>query len=119
MKNRSVRTLLFYASVFVFLCVLLSGGSRLIGHVDETTDPQPQRLPGSIPARLTAVQVSSAEEAWPQQNRQPQAKKVMISSSLIQAVNIPVLCDANGNVLGHRSYMREVYQVFSLGDGFA
>ena len=118
MKKRSALALLFYASVFVFVCILLSGGSRLIGHVDAATETQPQRMLGLISTRLTAAPAAASEDVCTLQIRQPKTKREMVSPSLTQDMTTPVLCDANGNVLGQRSYMREVYQVFSLGDGF-
>ena len=56
--------------------------------------------------------------------KKPTTTKVKISKQdITDKKELPgaklVIKDANGNVLGHRSYMREVYQVFSLGDGFA
>ena len=32
MRKRSERSLVLFAMIFVFACLLLSGGSRLIGH---------------------------------------------------------------------------------------
>ena len=32
MRKRSERSIVFFAAIFVFVCLLFSGGSRLIGH---------------------------------------------------------------------------------------
>jgi len=119
MKEKSLRLILFYSFVFVFLCLLLSGGSRLIAWHQYPLECVPDRGLSSIPAVLTAMQTTVQENACSCQNRMLSYKKEFSVAAHVLDLPARVLCDANGNVLGQRSYMHEVYQVFSLGDGFA
>jgi len=120
MRERNVRSLVLYAAVFVFLCLLLSGSPRLIGgqHSPAVPDGSARAL-SSIPVSFTAANMPQGESASPLQTRNLLARRETLNVSSPRDLPVPVMCDANGNVLGQRSYMHEVYQVFSLGDGFA
>ena len=118
MNSKSIRSLLFSASVFVFLCLLISGRSRLIGHADGFEEASLPRILRCVPAQLTAGPAPAAEDVCPQPNRQLMSKKEYSLPFSLYELPVCVMCDANGNVLSHRSYIHEVYYVFSLGDGF-
>ena len=117
MTKRSERSLMLFAVIFVFACLLLSGGSRLIGHAAE-----------DVPVQMADVsRVRSALSAAPaplcQMGLEPVRKKETIRDAGEKAPEhdapaARVACDANGNVLGSDSYLHAVYQAFSLGDGF-
>jgi len=116
MRKRSERSIVFFAAIFVFVCLLFSGGSRLIGHEGEESVPvqsvsaaaaqfcampAPDAPVGHAPVLCAALRKVLSETQ--QQAEQPRAF---------------VCSDANGNVLGSASYLHAVYQAFSLGDGF-
>jgi len=117
MRKRSERSIVLLAVIFVFACLLLSGGSRLIGHEGEESHvpvpstcavhsqlcamPAPDAPVGHAPVLCAALRKVLSETQ--QQAEQPRAF---------------VCSDANGNVLGSASYLHAVYQAFSLGDGF-
>ena len=118
MKNTHCRGMLLIAVVFVFSCLLLSGGSRLIASPDKPAEPvfpRESRLSASLtcPAR---VQTQELHEGKAQESRDAgEASPPFIA---VHAPR-PPQTDANGNILRQTSYMRAVYQAFALGDGFA
>jgi len=117
MRKRSERSLVLFAVIFVFACLLFSGGSRLIGHEVQDDLVQSAEL-SSVRAAFSAVPAPRAElgaepvfEAIAQRTDRAEAPKSA-------APRARIICDANGNVLKSRSYLHTVYQAFSLGDGF-
>jgi len=120
MKEKSIRSLVLGMAMFLFVCLLLSGSPRLIGREDDAILPGSScRALNSIPVSFTAVNMTQSESASPLQGRTLLARREILCVSSPHDLPVPVMCDANGNVLGQRSYMHEVYHVFSLGDGFA
>lgn len=119
MNSRSIRSLLLSVSLFIFMCLFFSGSYRLIGHEEGAIETESPRVLCSIPTQMTAPPTRDAENVSPQHSRHLLSRRE--SAVLVSSPEIPVhvLCDANGNVLGRRSYMHEVYYVFTLGDGFA
>lgn len=117
MAKKSERSLLLVCMLFVFVCLLLSGGSRLIGS-EIQEKPMQLRPPESICAELSRViaqRIESSlvirrEHSAPYIQVTPERQDRMLSHR--------ALSDANGNILGSRTYMRSVYQSFALGDGF-
>lgn len=117
MAKRSEQKLLLVCALFVFVCLLLSGGSRLIG-TDSQMEPMPERSFASIRAVLTSPVERHAETGYvPGRSQSTQRAQTNPAPENRIPYHI-ALCDANGNVLGERTYMRAVYQVFVLGDGF-
>lgn len=102
----------------VFACLLLAGAPRLIGR-DESSGALP---PAAVHAALVSapapgVQTDGAAVREQQDERQAQAVHASVHLGLDRTVVLRT--DANGNVLGHRSYLHTVYRAFALGDGFA
>ena len=117
MRNKSERSLVFLAVIFVFACLLLSGGWRLIGHEGEEAPVQMADVP------MIATAFSAAPAPLCEMGLEPVCKSETIRDARQEAPGSAahaarVVCDANGNVLSGRSYLRAVYQAFSLGDGF-
>ena len=117
MRNRSERSLVLFAVIFVFVCLLLSGGSRLIGHEDEVIPVQMADVSG-VPSAFSAAPAPLCEMGL-----EPICKSETIRDARADTpdCSLPcarVICDANGNVISGTSYLRAVYQAFSLGDGF-
>ena len=117
MSRRNERSIVFLLACFAFMCLLLSGGSRLIG-----TTEQEESLPERTDSLLRAAFVS-APAPKPEQGTLHQRERFVQRRASAPAAENPVLnllaaCDANGNVLKSRTYLREVYQAFVLGDGF-
>jgi len=116
MRKRSERSLVFFAVIFVFACLLFSGGSRLIGHEGEESVPvqsvsaaaaQFCAMPApDAPVGHTPVLGIALRRELSQTHQQGDQPRALVCS------------DANGNVLGSASYLHAVYQAFSLGDGF-
>ena len=118
MAKKGERSLLLLCMVFVFACLLLSGGWRLVGRGQEDT-LIPERPYASIRAALSSIPAQTAETVSPMRRAAVQQRVHTAPAPDRQALKSLVQSDANGNVLGQRSYMHEVYHVFSLGDGFA
>lgn len=117
MAKKSERSLLLVCMLFVFVCLLLSGGWRLVGSEEENNLIRIRPV-----ASVRAVLTSPSEQRIPTGSV---IRKGMIDER-IHAVAIQdhlrltrlVQSDANGNVLAGRTYMRAVYQAFVLDDGF-
>ncbi|MBQ2990970.1 MAG: hypothetical protein IJD60_06735 [Clostridia bacterium] len=119
MMNRSVRKMVFAAAVTLFVCLFLSGSPRLIAGREELPETRPLHSVCAVPSYLTNGTVRHEENgcaSFGEQTLQRRPFSVVVRCQ--DPVN-PVLSDANGNVLGCRSYMHEVYQAFVLSDGFA
>ena len=118
MAKRSEQKLLLVCVLFVFVCLLLSGGSRLIGSDDMQVDPMPARSFASIRAVLSSPVECHAETSCAP-GRSQSAQRVQINPAPEnRSLQRIALCDANGNVIGEKTYIRAVYQAFVLGDGF-
>lgn len=119
MKKTRAKDLFFAAAVFVFVCLLLSGGSRLIASPEKPMQPI-ATSPSWMRASFTCPPEgggSNIKEDRAQENRQYSPVPVNDGGKPL-AFSLP-LTDSNGNVLRRVSYMRAVYQAFALGDGFA
>ena len=117
MRRRSERSLVLFAAIFVFACLLLSGGPRLIGH-EETGSPTPCARESLPDARLCAMPAPQAELAVSLRSAAPLQRSAGAHSVQQHAPRAAAITDANGNILHGLSYLHEVYQAFSLGDGF-
>jgi len=117
MTKRSERSLVLFAVIFVFACLLLSGGSRLIGHTVEDVPVQMADVSrvrtafSAAPAPLCEMGIEPIQKAETIRGTRSETPKGAAAAAR-------VICDANGNVLTCRSYLHAVYQAFSLGDGF-
>ena len=117
MAKRSEQKLLLVCVLFVFVCLLLSGGSRLIGS-DVQVDPMPARSFASIRAVLSSPVERHAETGCAPGRSQSTQRVQINPAPENRSLQRIALCDANGNVIGEKTYMRAVYQAFVLGDGF-
>lgn len=120
MKGFNFRPVLFACVAVAFLCLLLSGASRLIGHTEAAQPALP--ISAARNAYLCSTPVS-AQEADGQSGRStlpdsPWARRDPPRPCRLNGMPAAVR-DANGNVLFSKTYLRAVYQAFSLGDGFA
>lgn len=121
MKSAGMRVYSGILILFAFLCLMLAGSQRLIAS---------SNLPKEFPdlsgreAWFCAAPTAEREQQPGQQNdsRTNGEKRMAVSSEQWkqQTEVLSARCDANGNVLpGSGRYMKAVYQVFPLGDGFA
>ena len=117
MERRSERFVALLAVLFVFSCLLLSGGSRLIGFSGEEI-PVPVRQVMHVHAALSRMPEPSAELASVPARQQSTVRVVAVPAEENLILNHRVQCDANGNVIGAKDYLHAVYQAFALGDGF-
>ena len=117
MRKRSERSLVLFALIFVFACLLLTGGERLIGHEGEE-NPAPARSVSTVSAALCAMPAPVAQSGHVPA-RETDGQRMVITRA--EEGSLPrsfVLSDANGNVISCGTYMHAVYQAFTLGDGF-
>ena len=118
MKKRNMRSYMFSFMMFAFVCLLLSGGSRLIGCDVQSPETEPLAAVRLVPAMLCQAPSTRAQEGAGCPRMYTPDRQTAVPVVVYRQPEITVLSDANGNVIGHRSYMHEVYQAFALGDGF-
>lgn len=122
MQERMCRRSFLICFLFLFCCLVLTGGKRLIGN-------QYDENQASIPALNLIV-----DEAYlcslPSINQETDKSNINHEKTLHSRLSLMAVdsvrgqrrpelqADANGNILGEKSYMRTVYQTFALGDGF-
>ena len=116
MRKRSERSIVFFAAIFVFVCLLFSGGQRLIGHEGER--PAPVQTASLEGAMLCAAPASLGETGHVSVRMDASQRVAREAGSQSVLRPVRVCSDANGNILHAESYMRSVHQAFSLGDGF-
>lgn len=118
MKTTNWRSVMLCVCILLFSGLLLCGGSRLIGSQQE--EPSRERIVVKA-AYLCSAPLQNQET---QQSAQEQPKGERADAARVAVVtpgnpSITLKRDANGNILFHKSYLKTVYQAFSLGDGFA
>lgn len=118
MRKRSERSLVLLSVMFVFACLLIAGGSRLVGHEEQEA---PLSAAAGTLVRAALCSAPSEQQETCGTVRQEQGNRRHEVPSVVD--NPPpqalALCDANGNVLREQTYLHAVYQAFALGDGFA
>lgn len=116
MTGKSGRSILLLSMVFAFICLLLGGGWRLVG--GQKDDPVPVRPYASIRAALSSAEAAPVHSASLMRRASGMARMHVSPAQEYQNLKRLVLSDANGNVLAAGTYMRAVYQAFTLDDGF-
>lgn len=117
MARRSGRSLIFLLLGFAFFCLLLSGGSRLIGAQGEE-EPVSGQTASLVRAAFVSAPAPKAETGAAQQREQSVQRHAQAPAPQPPILSGLTECDANGNVLRGASYLHAVYQAFALGDGF-
>ena len=117
MARKSERSLVFLFICFAFVCLLLGGGSRLIG-VQAEEEAMPEQAASLMRAAFVSAPAPQAETGTAHQREQVAQRHAQAPAPENRILNILAQCDANGNVLESLSYLRTVYQAFALGDGF-
>lgn len=117
LAKKGERSLLLLCMFFAFACLLLSGGWRLVGSAQED-DLIPVRAYASIRTVLTNACMRAEESMSPVRRVLTTTRLHAVPAQDHQALKSSVMSDANGNVLLGRTYMRAVYQAFTLDDGF-
>ena len=120
-SSRGTTSLVLAVFLLAFACALICGAPRLIANYQ--TSPY-SGLPEPIGAYLcsseTAAQDAARETAQLRRDNSGERLRSVTQYTGPQAKALVFFgCDANGNVLQAVSYMRSVYHVFDLGDGFA
>lgn len=117
---KSMRSFGFAFALLVFACILLSGGQRLIGF-DGAVQPKPLSVQtvNLVQSEWTAAPAPQGQSGCLSEKKHLTEKQSMCMVIPKEHPSMYVLSDANGNVLGCRSYIHEVYQAFVLSDGFA
>ena len=117
MAKKSERSLMLFCVLFIFGCLLLSGGWRLVGSRAQEESMQVRPF-ATIRAVLSGA-IASRTETGMAVRRDQSAQRMQPVPAPQESILIHrVLSDANGNVLAGKTYMRAVYQAFVLGDGF-
>lgn len=117
MEKRVGQTLMLLSMLFVFSCLLLSGGSNLIaGTIRENTIPD--RPFSSICAVLSSASAPRVESGCQPRSGETIHRLHAVPAPADQVLTCCVSSDSNGNVLAAGTYMRAVYQAFVLDDGF-
>lgn len=117
MQRRGGRSLFLLACLLAFCCLMAAGGRRLIG-CEQPSDRETSASP-ALQAAFTAAPAPDAQESGEPEPGERSAQRlspVIVSGRML--LRTAVCSDANGNVLGGRTYLRAVYRAFSLGDGF-
>lgn len=117
MPRKSERSLVLLLICFAFVCLLLSGGSRLIGAQGEE-ESMPQQVNSLVQAAFVSAPAPIAETGTTQQREQCVQRHALTPAPERPIQTALAECDANGNVLKGQSYLHAVYQAFALGDGF-
>ncbi len=119
MRERSWRLLLGALCGCAFALLLCGGAGRLVARDEAQSAISPPR---TVVAFLTEAhaqpQSGERSEARPMGGER-QARPVSGLSPARVRAELLQRSDANGRVLSGRSYLREVYEAFTLGDGFA
>jgi len=118
MAKKGERSLVLLCVVFGFVCLLLSGGWRLVGTAAGGEEPMPVREFAQVRAVLSQAQEPPAQTGVSVQREESAQRMHAAPVPQDQALNPRVTSDANGNVLLGQTYMRAVYQAFALDDGF-
>ena len=117
MARKSERKLLLACMLFVFACVILSGGWRLVAGYGEDQS-MPVRPYAQIRAVLSAAPVQPSQTVSPVRREAGTQRMHIAPAPENRSLNHSVASDSNGNVLAAGTYMRAVYQAFALDDGF-
>jgi len=118
MKNRTLKSEAFLVCMLFFVFLLIAGSHRLIGGSSESENPVPFTSVAAVSSAFTAIPAVRAESSSPVSRTSSLSKQCICVATVRPPIQLSVLSDANGNVLGHRSYIHEVYQAFVLNDGF-
>ena len=119
MRYSEAKKLFLLCFVAVFAVLLFSGAPRLIasdGEEHETINIH--TVQAYLCAVTNAESQSSLTEGGEINRFAGRCEFTVFSADSDANVACDLLADANGNVLSETSYMRSVYQVFALGDGF-
>ena len=111
MAKKSERKLLLFVMLFAFACLLLHGGGRLIASEEA-------RPVSAIRAAICDAQVQRPQTGAVALKSAAARRMHAAPAPQIQASDHSVPSDANGNVIASKTYMRAVYQAFTLDDGF-
>ncbi|MBQ2833824.1 MAG: hypothetical protein IJN79_05075 [Clostridia bacterium] len=115
MRKKCERSFGLLFAWIVFSCLLISGGSRLIGHNGEAEEARAVHV---VRAAISSAPVSYAESGVSERSHPDQAAKLTAYADGGSRPDTLVCSDANGNVLSAGTYLHAVYQAFALGDGF-
>ena len=115
MISRGFRALLMAVCATAFVCLLLSGATRLVASDGEAGASPALSVRAALTAPSRQDEPDAAEAAQTSVRR---GERVFEAASLCAPAMPALRRDANGNVLTRVSYLRAVYRAFSLGDGF-
>lgn len=117
-NDSSWQKMLLAVFFICFVCLFATGAERLIADEEHPSAP----ISGKVFAACIGCSHSSQTEAEKHLRRdhEPGRREECCAEDSDGHVSpaAAISCDANGNILSCRSYLRAVYQAFALGDGF-
>lgn len=119
MKSKAGRMIIFTLCCLTFACLFISGAERLIERGEKA--PRLPEIRHVVTAYLTSSQTHAehAEHHAPGETQAERKSSCTLQEEAQRIEHALLRTDANGNILGSRSYIRAVYHVFPLSDGFA
>ena len=119
MQNAALRKAYLFCFSMVFAVLLISGAPRLIASSEnEMCNEILYPVQAFICVSPSMDQHSQQTELDASGRVVLRDEKTMFYASTGTLDSCIIHTDANGNVLVNANYMRSVYQVFALGDGF-
>lgn len=120
LKHQGIRFAFLFTFLLTFAMLLVLGAPRLIASAPEMPSPICEHAMQTYlcAAPIEGGQVSQAEVSV-KAHAVFRMDAALVSAHMSAGEQHAPGADANGNVLMAASYMRSVYQVFALGDGFA
>ena len=117
MGGQAVSRLFLSLCALALVCIAISGAPRLIAG-EEAAPPSASTV--AAQAYLTQSAQEDAPQSAPRAETRVRSSAQVAQSARLGVLPLPALRrDANGNVLAAQaSYLRAVYWVFALGDGF-
>ncbi|MDO5378183.1 MAG: hypothetical protein Q4G52_07610 [Clostridia bacterium] len=119
MREKGWRLVLGTICCCAFLVLLLSGAERLVARQEDERAVSPPRAVAAFLTGSHADAPGGERGEARTASGERQARQTAGLSPARVCVSLLLRRDANGRVLSSRSYLREVYEVFALGDGFA
>lgn len=119
MREKSWRLMLGAIGCFAFIALFLSGAERLVAREKDERTVSPPRAVAAFLSEAHANTHSGERGETREMGGERQTRQASGLSPARVHVSLLLRSDANGRVLSSRSYLREVYEVFALGDGFA
>ena len=119
MRQSIFQRLFLSGFALAFALLLISGAPRLIASSDVYKNDEIRVRPVQAYLCNPVAQEHAQTSQHPESRHESHAAFIAFHAEPDAPGASMLSADANGNVISCASYMRSVYQVFALGDGFA